>query len=705
MINGATGNKYYGNTKFFNNNTNLNWTNGTDSSLTWWLNSDYPSLWWSNGTLTTTWTMSRDYITNPINTIGNYLVPWTGTRTGIRGQTNYTGTLTDKYSYGSGIMAQAQQVYYTWTTFSTGWIFDATKYIWSSITRYTWSLSWITWNVSTTWIFLVTWSANTTWISNYSLFGDIFAYKIGQAIGQGTWIYITVGDGTKRIITQIYSWADFATHFETDTILDTTAPMIIFTWVNPWNNITGVTNNFTWQMQITETGIWLNQFVYTRNSTPYSVYDSWLLLMYNFDNVAALWENSSTVKDMSKYWNDGIVYNWSTPTSTWKRNWAYTFDWLNDHVSIANQIKYTWWQFSMSVWIKPNAWETDWWKVLSKPRNSCWVYNYWIDYSSTNIWVHIAWDQTRDQTICTNCISTWQRNHILITISPSNIVNGYINWILQYSWAHTVSTYSTLSCGDYNTPLSIWTLYPYGVRAGNSWFSFMWGIDEVRIYNRALTTWEIDLLYRSNLNKFNTGQWLFTDARMCMSNGTYNYTGYASDIFLNNYATGRIYNIAITGNSRWLNSWINLWSVIVSWGTQVLSWQFTGYFWVQDNGWTTWWYTTISLPVALSWITYSSNFISRSNIFFNGTWWISWLNSTPSNPLVYVYTAAYMSGGVPSYVTFSTPIHYIMRDTPSSPYSCPTGTYGNLPWMKVNIPAYQAPDNYSGLIIFDMNNP
>ena len=705
LINGATGNKYYGNTKFFNNNTNLNWTNGTDSSLTWWLNSDYPSLWWSNGTLTTTWTMSRDYITNPINTIGNYLVPWTGTRTGIRGQTNYTGTLTDKYSYGSGIMAQAQQVYYTWTTFSTGWIFDATKYIWSSITRYTWSLSWITWNVSTTWIFLVTWSANTTWISNYSLFGDIFAYKIGQAIGQGTWIYITVGDGTKRIITQIYSWADFATHFETDTILDTTAPMIIFTWVNPWNNITGVTNNFTWQMQITETGIWLNQFVYTRNSTPYSVYDSWLLLMYNFDNVAALWENSSTVKDMSKYWNDGIVYNWSTPTSTWKRNWAYTFDWLNDHVSIANQIKYTWWQFSMSVWIKPNAWETDWWKVLSKPRNSCWVYNYWIDYSSTNIWVHIAWDQTRDQTICTNCISTWQRNHILITISPSNIVNGYINWILQYSWAHTVSTYSTLSCGDYNTPLSIWTLYPYGVRAGNSWFSFMWGIDEVRIYNRALTTWEIDLLYRSNLNKFNTGQWLFTDARMCMSNGTYNYTGYASDIFLNNYATGRIYNIAITGNSRWLNSWINLWSVIVSWGTQVLSWQFTGYFWVQDNGWTTWWYTTISLPVALSWITYSSNFISRSNIFFNGTWWISWLNSTPSNPLVYVYTAAYMSGGVPSYVTFSTPIHYIMRDTPSSPYSCPTGTYGNLPWMKVNIPAYQAPDNYSGLIIFDMNNP
>ena len=40
---------------------------------------------------------------------------------------------------------------------------------------------------------------------------------------------MTAGDGLKGVITQIYSGVDFATHFETDTLLDATAPMIVFT--------------------------------------------------------------------------------------------------------------------------------------------------------------------------------------------------------------------------------------------------------------------------------------------------------------------------------------------------------------------------------------------------------------------------------------------------------------------------------------------
>jgi len=38
----------------------------------------------------------------------------------------------------------------------------------------------------------------------------------------------------------------------------------------------------------------------------------------------------------------------------------------------------------------------------------------------------------------------------------------------------------------------------------------------------------------------------------------------------------------------------------------------------------------------------------------------------------------------------------MIRDNQSNPYSCPTGTYGNTPYFKVNIPAYQSPDAYSG---------
>jgi len=47
-------------------------------------------------------------------------------------------------------------------------------------------------------------------------------------------------------------------------------------------------------------------------------------------------------------------------------------------------------------------------------------------------------------------------------------------------------------------------------------------------------------------------------------------------------------------------------------------------------------------------------------------------------------------------------MHYIQRDYSSDPYSCPIGTYANKPWIKVNIPARQNPDTYSGNLTFDI---
>ena len=64
-----------------------------------------------------------------------------------------------------------------------------------------------------------------------------------------------------------------------------------------------------------------------------------------------------------------------------------------------------------------------------------------------------------------------------------------------------------------------------------------------------------------------------------------------------------------------------------------------------------------------------------------------------------------MSGATTGYVNFNTPIHYIEQSIPTNLYSCPTGTYGNLPWIKVTVQAFQNPDTYSGMIYFDMNSP
>ncbi|MEI7919366.1 MAG: hypothetical protein WCH65_04100 [bacterium] len=57
--------------------------------------------------------MSRDYITNPINGSGNYLLSWTKAFTGLMGTGTFTATQPVRYSYGSGIFLQDQPVYYS----------------------------------------------------------------------------------------------------------------------------------------------------------------------------------------------------------------------------------------------------------------------------------------------------------------------------------------------------------------------------------------------------------------------------------------------------------------------------------------------------------------------------------------------------------------------------------------------------------------
>lgn len=48
--------------------------------------------------------------------------------------------------------------------------------------------------------------------------------------------------------------------------------------------------------------------------------------MYNFDNVSALGESGTLVKDMSQYANNGTPTNGVTRTSNGQRNGAYLFD-------------------------------------------------------------------------------------------------------------------------------------------------------------------------------------------------------------------------------------------------------------------------------------------------------------------------------------------------------------------------------------------
>jgi hypothetical protein len=68
-------------------------------------------------------------------------------------------------------------------------------------------------------------------------------------------------------------------------------------------------------------------------------------------------------------------------------------------------------------------------------------------------------------------------------------------------------------------------------------------MDELRMYNRALSSGEIYQIYASNFKKIDTSNWLFSVSYSGLKSGIYNYTGTAIDRANNLASTGRTITI------------------------------------------------------------------------------------------------------------------------------------------------------------------
>jgi hypothetical protein len=669
---------YYGTGKTFNNDI------GNIAVVGWniitWYAGDAGVVWlgWNTGTMIQTWNMSWDYITNPGTISNNYLVSWSDIWSSMRWQNMSYGT-TEKHSYGSGILLQTQPVYYSWTTpKNAGGIFDTTKYIWSSITKYTWSLSWLPTATASQWPFTVTGIANATLINKYALFWDITSYQIGLSINTSTTTTLTSWYGTKRVVTQIYSGLDFATHFQTNSILGTPCT-IEFTGTTPaawWWTLTG--NNFKPQIQISWCTIGIDTFNYTMNGTTYPYYDSWLLLMYNFDNIASLWETIGITKDFSFYWNHWSWYGWITWNSNGRWNGAYIFNWSNGYISWNNVWLSGNATFTIAYWMRRD-WAIRDWNYPSAVWNSTTTVNRWLSTTRQN-W-RPALDFRNNRYRATTALKTGQRYYVTFTKTSwviSTTSKIYVNWqLVAWTVENTDTTPDIL-----DSPLTIWRL--------DATRRFSGAIDEVRIRNRALSSGEILQTRRSNFAKYNTGNRLFTDDKQCVVSGTYTYTWYVLNTWQFSATTGRKTDVNIANRNPIAPTYYFIGDTQVTTNTNYLSWQFTWHFKVEDWKWTSWRYTTIQSLVRFTGITYN-NYIDYNHVFFRWTGIdtniVQWTIAT---------NTIYVNPSLNSYQTGNIARTYIQREYVTWEYSCPGGVYGNKPYIKVEIPAYQNPDTYSG---------
>ena len=319
--------------------------------------------------------------------------------------------------------------------------------------------------------------------------------------------------------------------------LDTLAPQIDFISPTPanWFN----TTNASLEINVSIIEQNLNSLVYSWNYTNYTLYNTSLILMYNFDNRSSLGENATYVVDVSRYSNNATLINGSTWNSSGKYNGAYQFDGVNDYIRaplVTNKIA----NVTISAWFKTNKYNQAGQMILYVGSDAASNgYGFAVNKEGITdgtfyvLYGAVAWyDSGSDITD-----SNW--HHGVLVINSTGKPNLYLDGAFIYGSA----------TGAINTP----TLY---TEIGRNDFPaaryFNGSIDEVRIWNRSLSANEVYQQYVSNLNKFNSTQWYLyvnqsKNATLGLDIANYTYQIFANDVSNNsNYSELRTISIIPT---------------------------------------------------------------------------------------------------------------------------------------------------------------
>jgi hypothetical protein len=202
-----------------------------------------------------------------------------------------------------------------------------------------------------------------------------------------------------------------------------------------------------------------------------------------------------------------------TWNSTGKYNGGFDFDGVDDYVNVGS--------FSTGSSITVETWA--YLESKTKDRGVIWksdMYIIWYDIGddfwefvvkdSGGTWRYAKYSQSSAQT------GTWVH---LVGVWDGSANYIYVNGVLGLTSGSPASITSNSN-----------NIY-IGMKDSHC---FNGSIDEVRIYNRALSEEEIEILYMSNLNKYDTDKWAFyinqtKNATAVLDEGTYTYQAFAKD--------------------------------------------------------------------------------------------------------------------------------------------------------------------------------
>ncbi len=298
-------------------------------------------------------------------------------------------------------------------------------------------------------------------------------------------------------------------------------PLVEYVENTPSNN--AITSNRSIEIWTNITESSLANITFNWNGTNFTIFDENLVLAYNFNNLSSLGENDTHVFDISGNGNNGTVvgaiFNASARTNG-NYDGAYKFD-GNDYIIIngsainisnANPITF-------SLWFYPTP-RVNFKNILvigtADNRNGYYIK---MDYVSNQT----LFSRTNDTSsgfeggtgLNSIKLNTW--NNVFLTFDGTTR-SFYLNNVLKGTRIETTGS---------NVIQNSTTKF----RLGNALVGFTNGlngsIDEFRVWNKSLTSSEVQQLYYSNLKKFDSDSWQLYVNQSNLTTGTkgsLNYT-------------------------------------------------------------------------------------------------------------------------------------------------------------------------------------
>lgn len=300
-------------------------------------------------------------------------------------------------------------------------------------------------------------------------------------------------------------------------------PWINFTFPTPSNDFSTTNTSFEVNVSIREPH--LNSLIYSWNRTNFTIYNDSLVLMYNFDNRSELEENDTHVFDISNGKNNGTAVNGAFWISSGKFGGAYQFDGSNDYIDVpysesnADNITISLWFKTNSSGVLFNQHDTNPPGTPSSYIPALWVLSngtlraeFWTGSIGAIYGPNVSDGEWHFASFVGN-----ENNQLLYV--DGNLI-GNRSGIINSAW-WTLTTIGTGYAALREESDSIWDY-------------FNGTIDEVKIWNRSLSSNEIYIDYISNLNKFNSTQWYFytnqsLNVTDVLSSGDYTYQAFVTN--------------------------------------------------------------------------------------------------------------------------------------------------------------------------------